>query len=83
MVRTVPLKTAITPYSTPENFVITGKVVSIEVAPPEAIGASFPKYFAKSGVSNKVVTSRIIFERSAITPRTLPAIFVMKMLDKL
>lgn len=43
-------------------------VVSIAVAPPEAIPASFPKYRTKKGVAKSVITSRMILDRSAITP---------------
>ena len=83
IVNTIPLKTAIIAYSFPTNFVIIGKVVSIAVAPPEAIGASFPKYFSSIGVANKVITSLSILDSKAITPKTLPLSCVIKMLDKL
>ena len=39
-----------------------GNVVSIEVAPAEAIGAILPKYFAITGANNKVIDSLITFE---------------------
>jgi len=83
MVSTVPLNTAIIAYSVPVNFVITGRVVSIEVAPPAAIGASLPKYLTNSGAMSNVATSLMIFDSNATTPGTLPAILLIKILDKL
>ncbi len=53
-----------------------GSVVSIEVAPQEAIGANLPKYFAKKGVSSKVIISRRILDNKAITPSTFPLIWL-------
>ena len=41
----IPLNTDIIAYSFPTNLVMIGSVVSIDVAPPEAIGAILPKYF--------------------------------------
>ena len=63
---------AITPHSFPEYLTITGMVVSIEVAPPDAIPASFPKYTTNSGVASKVKISRKIFDKRAITPSVSP-----------
>jgi len=68
MVNTMPLNSAISAYSLPENRVITGKVVSIEVAPELAIGAILPKAFTKSGASSSDNNSRDIFDNKAITP---------------
>ena len=39
-----------------------GSVVSIVVAPPTEIGASFPKYFTSKGAPSKAVISRMILE---------------------
>jgi len=36
---------------------MTGRVVSMAVAPPEAIPARFPKYFTRRGVARSVATS--------------------------
>ena len=83
IVKTIPLNTEIIAYSEPMYFVITGSVVSIAVAPPEAIGASFPKHLSIKGVANKVITSLKILDKSAITPKTLPLSWVINMLDKL
>ena len=63
-----------TAYAFPELFVIIGKVVSIEVAPPHEIGASFPKNLTITGVNIKVIISLEILESSAITPSVLPEI---------
>jgi len=71
-VRTIPLKTAIKAYSFPEYFTITGKVVSMEVAPPQTMGASLPKYLANNGVNSKVKISLLIFDNNAIIPTAFP-----------
>ena len=83
MVKQIPLNTEIIPHSFPENFTIIGRVVSIEVAPPEAIPANFPKYFTNNGVQRSVIISRIMFDSKAITPKVSPLIWLIKMLDKL
>ena len=83
IVNTIPLNIDIIAYSFPTNLVIMGSVVSIDVAPPEAIGAIFPKYFENKGVSNNVIISLEIFDIKAITPSTSPLIWLINMLDKL
>ena len=83
MVSIVPWKIDIMAYSLPTDLVIIGSVVSIEVAPPEDIGASLPKYFAKNGVSSRVIISLIMFDTRAITPIVSPLILVMSILDRL
>jgi len=55
-VKIIPLKIATKAYSFPEYFTITGRVVSIEVAPPKAIGASFPKYLANNGLDSEILS---------------------------
>lgn len=82
-VNTNPLKTEKAAYSTPIDLVIIGSVVSIEVAPPAEMGASFPKTRAKSGENTKVNISRMIFDNKAITPNVSPAISFISTLDKL
>lgn len=64
-------------------FVITGSVVSIAVAPPDEMGANLPKYLAKTGVSNNVIISRVIFDNKAITPKVSPETSDISTLDKL
>lgn len=59
-----------------------GRVVSIVVAPPEDMGASFPKYFTSSGAKSSVISSRIMFESSAMVPKTGPLYSVMNMLER-
>ena len=83
MVRMIPLNSDIIRYSLPEYFIITGSVVSIEVAPPLAIGAIFPKYFTITGVRTKVSISLVTLESSAITAISLPENSPIRMLDKL
>ena len=61
-------------HSLPVYFEIIGNVVSIAVAPPEAIPASFPKYFTKIGTASNVIISRNMFESKAITPKVSPLI---------
>ena len=60
-----------------------GKVVSIDVAPPDDIGASFPKYLAKIGVKSNVIISRAMLDSNAITPNFSPEISVIKTLERL
>ena len=83
IVSTIPLKTETNAYSLPEYFTITGKVVSMEVAPPLTIGARFPKYFASRGVNNNVNISRLILESKAIIPKALPDNWVIIILERL
>lgn len=83
MDKTTPLNIDINVNSLPENRTITGNVVSIDVAPPEAIGASLPKYFAIKGAKSKVSTSLEMFAISAITPNFSPAYSEIKTLDRL
>ena len=82
-VKIMPLKTEIMAYSLPENLVIIGSVVSIAVAPPEAIGAILPKNFTKIGVINKVIISLKIFEIRATTPRASPLSLLINILERL
>ena len=58
--------------SFPAKRVMTGKVVSILVAPPLEMGASFPKYLTIKGAHNKVMISLIMFEVRAIVPNSAP-----------
>jgi hypothetical protein len=44
----------------------------MEVAPPQAMGASFPKYLANNGVNSKVNISLLIFDNNAIIPTAFP-----------
>ena len=74
-VRTTPLNIDTTAYSFPEYRAIMGSDVSMDVAPPEAMGASLPKYFTRSGVAMRVNISLEIFESRAITPRVSFLIF--------
>lgn len=69
-------------YSRPEYFIMTGSVVSIVVAPPEAIGDKEPNQRTRSGAHSSVIISREMFESSAIVPSSAPLYSVMKMLDK-
>jgi hypothetical protein len=55
-VSTIPLKTAIKAYSFPEYFTITDRFVSMEVAPPQAMGASFQKYLDNNGLDSEILS---------------------------
>src|SRR5665647_3970506 len=66
IVSTIPLKTAIMAYDFPEYLLMTGNVVSIAVAPPEAIPARFPKYLTRIGVANSVATSLKMFDKLSL-----------------
>jgi len=67
--------------SFPEFRIIMGKVVSMVVAPPAAIGESLPKYLTIQGANNNVSISLIILESKAIVPNSIPLYSVIKMLD--
>ena len=67
--------------SFPEYWVIIGNVVSIDVAPPTDIGASFPKYFTNNGASNKAESSLMILDIKAITPSSAPLVSDIIILD--
>ena len=69
-------------YSFPEVCIMIGKVESMVVAPPAAMGASFPKYLTISGANSKVKISRNILASNAIVPSSIPLYSVIKMLDK-
>ncbi len=83
IVKSIPLNTEMTAYSFPTNFVMIGRVVSIDVAPPAAIGAIFPKYFASIGVMSRVMISREIFDIKATTPSASPLIWLINILERL
>ena len=82
-VNTIPLKIEITAYSLPDARVMTASVVSIEVAPPAAIGAILPKNLTKTGASKIVIISRIRLEIRAMIPRKSPSICEIITLDRL
>ena len=67
--------------SFPEHREMIGSVVSIVVAPPTEIGASFPKYFTSKGAPSKAVISRMILESNAIVPNSGPLYSVMNILE--
>ena len=73
---------AIITNSFPENLVMMGSVVSMVVAPPADMGASFPIHITSNGASNRVNISRIMFDIKAMTPNSAPLYWVMKMLDR-
>ena len=83
IVSTMPLKREIIAYSLPENLLITGKVVSIDVAPPEAIPASLPKYFTSQGVIRSVKISREMFDSKATRPSVSLCNLEIKILERL
>ncbi len=70
-------------YSLPEDLSITGRVVSIEVAPPLVIGAKCPKYFTSKGALKRVNTSLRTFAKRAIVAIFAPENCPIKILDKL
>ncbi len=55
----------------------------MEVAPPDAIGASFAIYLASIGAETRVTTSLIMFDIRAIAPIASPLILPIIMLDRL
>ena len=65
----------------PEHLVIIGNVVSIEVAPPAEIGASFPNHFTIRGAPSSVMISHIMLANRAIVPISVPLYWVTNMLD--
>ena len=80
--RTKPWKMETTEYCSPEADMIIGRVVSIDVTPPAAIGDNGPETFTRNGDKSKVIISRIIFANNAIVPNSAPLYSVMKILDK-
>ena len=65
----------------PEYLLITGRVVSIEVAPPAEMGASFPKNRTIKGAPRRVMISLMMFTRRATVPISIPLYWVINMLD--
>src|SRR6056297_3377066 len=82
-VSTRPEKTETAAYSVPTERVMMGRVVSIEVAPPEDMGAKEPKNLLSNGASNRVRISRMMLDSRAITPRLSPAISLISTDDRL
>ena len=78
---TKPWKMEMITNSFPEYRVMIGRVVSIVVAPPTEIGASFPKYFTNKGAHSKAIISRMILESNAIVPNSGPLYSVINMLE--
>lgn len=78
----IPCINAIITYSDPVDLMITGKVLSIDVAPAQQIGASLPKYRTRNGVNTSTVTSRIIFDIKATTPKSVPLYPVIRILER-
>ena len=64
----IPCRTAIKTKSLPEYLVMTGRVVSIVVAPPAQIGARGPKNRTHKGAPKSAIISRIILVIKAIVP---------------
>lgn len=67
--------------SLPIFWVMMGRVVSIEVAPPAEIGAKLPNHRTMSGVKINVPISRNMLENKAMVPSSAPLYSVMNMLD--
>ena len=63
----------------PEVRVMTGRVVSIVVAPPDVMGASGPKRRSSSGARSSVAISRRMLDMRATVPSSAPTDSVMKM----
>lgn len=61
--------------------VMIGRVVSIEVAPPDEIGARLPNQRTMSGVKSSVLISRNILDNNAMVPNSAPLHLVMNILD--
>lgn len=72
----------ITEYWGPVAWVMIGRVVSIDVAPPTEMEANGPKYLAIHGANKSVITSRMILARRAIVPNSAPLICVMNMEER-
>lgn len=70
-----------TENSLPDVRIIIGKVVSMVVAPPAAIGASFPKYFTITGAKSNVIISRRILASNAMVPNSMPLYSVIRILE--
>ena len=63
-----PWKIEMKTISLPHTDVITGRVESIEVAPPVDMGASFPNTLHIAGAKRSVITSLIMFAIRATVP---------------
>ena len=80
--RMKPWKIETAEYCSPDDAMIIGKVVSMEVTPPDEIGARGPKTLARTGDRSKVAISRIILASNAIVPSSAPLYSVMKILER-
>ena len=78
---TKPWNSETTAYCLPDESMMIGNVVSIEVTPPAAIGANGPATFTSSGDRSNVNISRTMFESNAMVPSSAPLYSVMKILD--
>ena len=72
IVKTKPLNIDIAAYSSPELLTTEGNVVSIDVAPPETIGASLPNILTKIGEKIIVNDSLKMLEINANKPSVYP-----------
>ena len=70
--RTKPWKREITEYSLPEVAMMIGSVVSIDVTPAAAIGASGPPNLESSGASRSVAISLMMLDNKAMVPSSAP-----------
>ena len=79
---TKPWKIETTTNCCPAQRVMIGNVVSMVVAPPEAIGARLPNQRTSKGAHNSVMISRKILDNKATVPNSGPLYSVIKILDK-
>lgn len=79
---TNPWKMETTTNCWPLHCVMIGKVVSMVVAPPDAIGARFPNHLTNKGAASRVKISRVIFDSNAMVPNSAPLYSVMKILER-
>ena len=80
--RMKPWKIETAEYCSPEDSMIIGKVVSMDVTPPDEIGARGPKALVRTGDKSRVTISRMILASNAIVPSSAPLYSVMKMLER-
>lgn len=70
--RTKPWKREGIEYSLPEEVIMIGRVVSIEVTPAAEMGARGPANLESSGASRRVAISLMMLDSRAMVPSSAP-----------
>ena len=82
-VSTIPLNRAGTVQDRPEDCTVAARVVSMDVAAPDAAGAAGPKKRTSNGAVSKVMISREILDNRATAAQSPPESSLIIRLERL